>query len=251
MLLPVESVTFWLLAITGVVLTGISKSGFAGGAGVVAVPLLAMQLSVTQATALMLPLLLMMDAGTIRYYRQHLNVHELKRIVPSALVGIAIGGLLLGTLSDSILQVLLGILSLLFASWARLAPLFSRIRGAAWGWGSVSGITSTLIHAGGPPINIYFIGRELEKLTWLATAGAFFGIMNLVKIVPYTLNHQWQWNLLIVALLLTPAAWLGLKLGHVIQHRIDERVFMRVCKVLLFCSGLALLAKPLTVVLIA
>jgi len=31
---------FWLIAITGVILTGISKSGFAGGAGVVAVPLM-------------------------------------------------------------------------------------------------------------------------------------------------------------------------------------------------------------------
>ena len=36
---------FWLLAVVGVFLTGISKSGFAGGAGVVAVPLLALVVS--------------------------------------------------------------------------------------------------------------------------------------------------------------------------------------------------------------
>ncbi len=53
----IDSPIFWLLAFAGVVLTGISKSGFAGGAGVVAVPLLALVLPVERAAALMLPLL--------------------------------------------------------------------------------------------------------------------------------------------------------------------------------------------------
>ena len=67
---------FWLLAIIGVIFTGISKSGLAGGAGVVAVPLLALVISVPEAAALMLPLLLIMDVRTISMYRQAIKSYR-------------------------------------------------------------------------------------------------------------------------------------------------------------------------------
>ena len=53
-------ILFWLVAVLGVILTGVSKSGFAGGAGVVAVPLMALFIPVSQAVVIMLPLLLLM-----------------------------------------------------------------------------------------------------------------------------------------------------------------------------------------------
>ena len=243
MTLPLEHPLFWLLAIVGVVLTGISKSGFAGGAGVVAVPMLALVISVPQATALMLPLLLVMDVRTIQYYRQHMSRSELKAIIPGAIVGITAGGLLMGSIADAVLQAVLGVVSMVFASWQSITPYFNRMRGAGLLWSSISGLTSTLIHAGGPPINIYLVGRQLPKLTWLATAGVFFGVMNVIKIIPYAWLGQWHRELLLVSLALVPAAWLGIKLGHLIQHRISEASFSRICRVLLLLSGLMLLAK--------
>lgn len=80
-----SSFLFWLLAIVGVLLTGISKSGFAGGAGVVAVPILALVMPVPQAAALMLPLLIVMDIKAIQLYRQHINKRVLFSIIPAAL----------------------------------------------------------------------------------------------------------------------------------------------------------------------
>ena len=53
--------TFWILAILGVTLTGISKSGFAGGAGVVAVPLMSLYIPFEHTVVIMLPLLIVMD----------------------------------------------------------------------------------------------------------------------------------------------------------------------------------------------
>lgn len=238
-----SSFLFWLLAIVGVLLTGISKSGFAGGAGVVAVPILALVMPVPQAAALMLPLLIVMDIKAIQLYRQHINKRVLFSIIPAALAGIIIGSLLLTYTPGSVLEVTLGVISILFACWQSLTPFFGKMRGAGILWGMISGITSTLIHAGGPPINIYLIAKALPKLTWLATSAIFFGVMNIIKVIPYSLTGQWQTEILWLSLILAPVAYLGIWLGHAIQHRFSEQHFMAICRVLLFVSGLLLLTK--------
>ncbi len=239
--MPVDNPLFWLLAVCGVLFTGISKSGFAGGAGVIAVPLLALVIDVPAAAALMLPLLLVMDIRTIAYYRREANWRELKLILPGAFLGIVCGGMLLGAVPPQALKQLLGIMCLVFAGWQALAPLLSRLRHTALLWGGVSGLASTLIHAGGPPINIYLIGRRLSKAQWLATAGLFFGFMNLLKVVPYSYLGQWQSELLLVGLALIPVALLGVKLGNWIQHQISEQHFLLISRIFLAGSGLLLL----------
>lgn len=245
MLSPFDSLLFWFLAVAGVILTGISKSGFAGGAGVLAVPLLALVIPLPQATVIMLPVLLFMDARTIHLYRRNPSVAVLKRIVPAAFIGIAIGGSIMGVLSTPTLELITGVISIVFAGWQYISNSLRRFQTAGWFWGTLSGVTSTLIHAGGPPINVYFLGRELPKLEWLGTAAVLFGIMNLTKVVPYSVNGFWETKLLWVSLLLLPAAWIGTQLGHLIQSRFDAATFTRICRVLLLLSGTGLVIKAL------
>jgi len=238
--LPFENPLFWCLAAIGVLLTGISKSGFAGGAGVLAVPLLALVIPIPQATALVLPLLLAMDIRTTGYYRKNVSIAQLKNIVPAGLAGVICGGLLMGYVSETGLRLVLGILSIVFALWHSLTPHLMQLRGAGLFWSLLSGITSTLIHAGGPPINIYLIGRNLDMQTWLATASIYFGILNLAKVVPYTMLNQWNSQLFVGSLLLLPVALTGVKLGHWIQGRLPEHLFARACRILLLLSGVLL-----------
>jgi len=237
---------FWGLAIIGVLLTGISKSGFAGGAGVIAVPLLSLMVPVPVAAALMLPLLIVMDAKSLHYYWRSVRWQELKVIAPAALIGIIVGGYLLGKLPSNLLQVLLGLFCIVFALWKKLIPILGRLPHAGLIWGAVSGLTSTLLHSGGPPINIYLATRQMPKQNWLATAAVFFAMMNLVKIIPYGLTGQWQSDsmvsdLFLIDLTLLPVSLIGVWLGYRLQLKICEAQFMSACKGLLFLSGLALL----------
>ncbi|WP_166267927.1 sulfite exporter TauE/SafE family protein [Marinobacter caseinilyticus] len=242
---PFDTLLFWLLAGIGVILTGISKSGFAGGAGVVAVPLLAFAVPLPLAAVIMLPVLLFMDIRTIHLYRKHASLATLKHLVPAAFVGIALGGSVMGMLSTAALELITGVISIVFASWQWISSSLQRFQQAGWFWGTVSGVTSTLIHAGGPPINVYFLGRNLPKLQWLGTAAVLFGVMNLTKVIPYSLNGFWELRLLLVSVLLLPAAWLGVQLGHGIQQRIGGDTFTRICRVLLMISGAGLVVKGL------
>jgi len=241
-----DSPLIWGLAIVGVILTGISKSGFAGGAGVIAVPLLSLVIPVPVAAALMLPLLIVMDAKSMHYYWRSVRWQELKIIVPAALVGIIAGGFLLGEMPSSFLQLVLGLFCIIFALWKKLTPLLGRLPHAGLIWGAVSGLTSTLLHSGGPPINIYLATRQLPKRNWLATAAVFFAIMNLIKIIPYGLTGQWQSDLsvpslLVIDIVLLPVSLIGVWLGYRLHTKISEAHFMSACKGLLFLSGLGLL----------
>jgi uncharacterized membrane protein YfcA len=246
--LLMSSPLFWGLAIVGVLLTGISKSGFAGGAGVIAVPLLSLVIPVPVAATLMLPLLIVMDAKSLHYYCRSVDWQVLKKIVPAALVGIIAGAYLLGELPSNLLQLLLGIFCIAFALWKKLTPILGRLPYAGLMWGSVSGLTSTLLHSGGPPINIYLATRQLPKRNWLATAAVFFAIMNVIKIIPYSLTGQWQSDLpvsslLMIDLVLLPISLIGVWLGYRLQAKINEEHFMLACKGLLFFSGAGLLSS--------
>ncbi|MEQ5835001.1 sulfite exporter TauE/SafE family protein [Marinobacter sp. NFXS9] len=242
---PFDTPLFWLLAIVGVILTGISKSGFAGGAGVLAVPLMALAIPLPAATVIMLPVLLFMDVRAIHLYWRHASKADLIRLAPAVIVGIAIGGVVMGELSTDRLELITGAVSILFASWQNLAGWLRRFQSAGWFWGAISGLTSTLIHAGGPPISVYFLGRQLDKMPWLGTAAVLFGMMNLTKVVPYQLNGFWEERLLWVSLCLLPAALIGIQLGYVIQKRFDGATFIRICRGLLLVSGCLLVGKGL------
>ena len=234
---------FWSIACFAVLLTGISKSGFGGAGGGLAVALLALVMPVQQAAALMLPILIAMDAKTVHYYYRYLQRGELKGLLPAALVGIVIGSATLGLVPDVLLYWLLGILCLLFALWQNIAHRLGQGFTSAGLWGMLSGFTSTLIHAGGPPLNIYLLTRQLAKHHWLATAGIFFAVINVTKIIPYTLLGQWQKTLLLQAVLLLPIAWIGVWLGHQLQKCISQNTFLFMCRWLLLASGLLLIAK--------
>ena len=236
---------FWALATVGVLLTGISKSGFAGGAGVVAVPLLALIMPLPQAAALMLPVLIVMDAKTVHFYFRHAHWPSLRALLPAAAVGIGLGAYGMGRLSEHSLQLALALLCLLFGLWAPLSRWFAALKGAGWLWGLVAGTSSTLIHAGGPPLNIYLLGRALPKLQWLATASIFFALLNLAKVLPYGLLGQWHQDTLVLSCLLLPIALVGVWAGTRIQQSISDQQFMNFCRVLLLLSGSLLLLKAL------
>lgn len=236
---------FWLLAFAGVFLTGISKSGFAGGAGVVAVPMLALVAPPALAVTLMLPLLLLMDAQIITHHRRQLCLGELRALIPAALVGIVLGSYLLTTLPDAPLQLLLGSLSIAFVLIRLRAPSMRARRGLGPLMGGIAGVTSTLIHAGGPPLNMYLATRGLPRAVWLSTAAVFFASINVVKVFAYAAVDLWRLDILLLSAMLVPVAVLGILAGHRIQTVLSEAAFQRAVMVCLGLSGVLLITKAL------
>ena len=89
---------FYLFAIPAVLLLGVSKCGFGIGIGSLAVPLMALTISVPQAAAIMMPVLLCVDLLGLAAFRKNIDVKLLRFLIPLGLLGTLLGALMLNSL---------------------------------------------------------------------------------------------------------------------------------------------------------
>jgi len=237
----------WIVTAIAVLLTGISKSAFGGALGGIGVPLMALWLPPGVAIAVMLPILCVMDMFGVRAYWQKWSVADLRIILPGGLVGIALGSLAIGALPDHAVKACIGTIAVLFML-DRLLKLRDRLRmngepGPTAGgiWSALSGFTSTLAHAGGPPILVYLMGRRLPKENFVATSAVFFTVINAAKILPYVWLGLFTRETLTLAAVLAPLAPLGVWLGLHVMRKVPERPFFLTATLMLGASGMKLL----------
>ncbi len=238
--------TGWIVTAVAILLTGISKSGLGGALGGLAVPLMSMWLSPRDAVAVVLPILIAMDFTGIRAWRGKADWTELRVLIPAALLGILVGTFAFGVLSERAVKGALGLISVVFA----LDRLLRRPRAVGggimrrgWGWlcGAGAGFTSTLSHAGGPPLMIYLLGRRMPRETFVATSVFFFAVINLAKLPFYLGLDLFSRETLMLSAALLPLVPCGVWLGMRLLARIPERPFQLFAIAALGLSGAKLL----------
>jgi len=247
----VEDALFYLAAVPAVLIYGMGKGGLGGAAGAVSVPMMSLTIEPVQAAAILLPIICIMDLQVVRLFWGKFDKTSLKIIIPAALLGVAIGASLLGVLPAAGMRLTLGIIAVLFCAdyVARLRGEKQRQAPGPWSgrfWGVVAGITSTHVHAGGPPISIYLLPKNLDKVILVGTFGVFFFVLNYVKLVPYTLLGQFDSRNLITSLILLPVAPIGVWLGYRCLHYFEQATIYRLIYAFLFLTGLKLLYDGVT-----
>jgi uncharacterized membrane protein YfcA len=236
---------FYAAAIPAVLLMGLAKSGFLFGFGSLATPLMALAVPVPQAAAIMLPLLLVMDATGIHQLWRERDDEMLKLMLPAGLVGTVIGTMLFGLLSSRAVAGVLGAITLLFLAQRLLfpprkdAPPPSRARGFVLT--VIGGFTSFVAHAGGPPIQAYVLPLKIEPIRLTATLAVLMGSINLSKWIPYAWLGLLDGRNFATSLALVPLAPLGVWIGVWAVRRIDATWFYRLAYASMAATGLKLL----------
>lgn len=243
---PLTDPLFYALAVPACLIVGISKGGFGGAFGMLGVPMMALAISPVQAAAILLPILCAMDLFGIAAYRRRADFAALWMLLPAALVGIAVGALTFRFLDDDAIRLLLGAIAAGFAVHHWLGGAAAEARGrprAAKGAvaGAVSGFTSFVAHAGGPPLQAYLLPLRLDKTLYVGTTVWFFTAVNYVKLVPYAYLGQFSLDNLGTSLVLAPLAPLGIWLGVVIHKRVSDALFYRLAWGFLFLAGVKLI----------
>jgi len=237
---------FYAVAIPAVLLLGISKSGFGAGFGSLAVPMMALAVTVPQAAAILMPALLLMDLLGLAAFRRDFDRQLLKLLIPFSLVGTVIGTLLFRSLSPPTVAGIVGICTLVFLAQrvafpprpgAAPAPP-RRVLGGVLA--AVGGFTSFIAHAGGPPVSAYLIPMRLKPVVFTATMAYLFFVINLSKWVPYAWLGLLDWRNMATSLVLLPIAPLGVWVGVRIARRIDPVWFYRFVYLGMLLTGLKL-----------
>ena len=235
---------FYAVTIPAVLLLGVSKSGFGAGFGSLAVPMMALAVTVPQAAAILMPVLLVMDVMGMAAFRKDLDLRLLRFLLPFGLLGIVIGALLFKSLDVHTVAGVVGVFTLLFLAQRLLfPPRPDSVPPPRW-LGAIltttSGFTSFIAHAGGPPINAYMIPLRLPPIRFAATMAFFFFFINLSKWLPYAWLGLLDMRNLATSLVLLPLAPVGVLIGVRLARRIRPQLFYRLVYTGMFLTGIKL-----------
>lgn len=244
---------FFAIAAPAVVFAGVSKGGFGSGAAFASAAILALVIPPGAAIGIMLPLLMLIDAATLRPYWRRWNTADAWLLILGSLPGIVLGALFYKVADADTLRLLIGSIALLFVAW-QMAGRAGKLPVAQrpfprWGGylaGAVAGFTSFVAHAGGPAAAVYLLSKRPGKTEFQATTVIVFWVNNLLKAVPYGMLGIFTAETLWADLWLAPFALFGTWLGVKAHFAIPERAFFALTYVLLVVTGAKLVWDGLT-----
>ena len=153
---------FLLTVVPAIVLYGIAKSGLGGSISLISVPLMTLVMPLSQALAIILPILIFSDVVAVYRFRKEFDLSTLKLIVPFAGIGILIGSLTFSYFSEDILKFIVGVMGFIFTVHYFLFKKNKEdkskknlFKGGICS--AIAGFTSFCVHAGGNPTSIYLL----------------------------------------------------------------------------------------------
>lgn len=244
---------FFCVAGPAVLFAGISKAGFGSGAAFAAATILALVVEPGLALGVMLPLLMLIDASSLKPYWRKWSAPDVRLLVIGGVPGVVLGAALYRVASPDVLRLLIGGVSVGFVLWqlslASGLVKLARTRLPDWAGlvaGVAVGFTTFISHAGGPPAAVFLLSRGLGKTQYQATTVLLFWILNIVKFVPYAALGMFTAQTFLANVALAPFALLGTWLGVKAHHLVPERAFFALTYVLLMVTGSKLIWDGLT-----
>ncbi|MCW1933363.1 sulfite exporter TauE/SafE family protein [Pararhodobacter zhoushanensis] len=241
--------TMLWVTLLAVGLVGLSKGGLGGAFALAGVPIMSLVMPPVLAAAVLLPILIMMDAVSLWTWRGWRDWSVLKVMIPASLIGVGAAWALAAVTSDAMVRLLVGSVALAFVARA----VFGRFIGGApsyraatgWLWGTVAGFTSFVAHAGGPPFQVQVLPKKLDPKVYTGTSVIFFAVLNAVKVVPYAALGFFETRVLWSALIMLPLAVVTVRIGAAIIKRMRPEVFYPFTYVMITLVGIKLVYEGL------
>ena len=258
----IPSYVFWVFVGAAIIIQGVSKSGFAGGAGILSLPLMMLVMPVQRVAAVLLPLLILCDMNAIYHHRHNKDCKTIFRIYIPSIVGILAGAAVWWWIGrEGVEQYgiwikrFVGGIAILFAVYIVCKEVamawvdqFKPGVGVGWGAGIVAECSSTIAHAAGPIVSLYIFAQDLGKTLFVGTVAWTFTLINLSKLPFYIGVGLIEKDVLLFGAVLVPLIPVGSWLGKWMHHRVSETLFNRIILVLVFIAGIQLIfgVNPIT-----
>ena len=196
----------------------------------------------------MLPILLAQDVVGVWAFRRSWVPRVLRVMLPGAVVGVAAGYALAALVSERAVLGVLGAISILFGSyrlWLERGGRVPRASGASrWSgglFGVLTGFTSQIAHAGGPPFQMWVMPQRLPRDAFVGTSAIFFAVLNWIKVPAYLALGQVTAPNLLASAALLPIAVLASLAGVFLVRKVPVERFYPIIYGLMIAAGTKLL----------
>jgi uncharacterized protein len=222
---------FWAAAIVAAICVGMGKGGMPM-VGMLSVPILSLVISPVMAAGLLLPIYVVSDAFGLWAYRHDWNARVIAIMAAGMTIGVGLGWATASMVPEQLVTLLVGVIGLVFAGLTLLrrnvqsAPRKAQVAPGLF-WGTITGFTSFVSHAGGPPYQVYVQPLGLSKAAFAGTSTIAFAYVNAIKLVPYWFLGQISTDSLHVAVWLAVPAALAVFAGVWLVRVLPERLFFR------------------------
>jgi uncharacterized protein len=212
------------------------------------------------AIAFMLPSLCVMDLVAVFIYRRHIDWSCIRPLLGWTLLGVVIASVAFVSRGSSLvvpdrwIKLAIGFIGLLFVFYQLIARrLLARIAMAGaepsgvirFATGFSAGIISTLAHAAGPILQMYLLPRNLPKLTFTAVSAVYFCMLNITKMVPFTISGRIEPEHYILTLCFLPLIPVGVLVGVLLIHVMRQKHFNPLIYGILFLTSINLIWRAL------
>lgn len=243
-----DSLTLCLVICAVSFLIAFMKGAFGGGLAVIGIPLLSLVMPPLEAGALLAPLLVVMDLFSLRYWSVHTwSKPDLVILIPSMVVGVGGGALLVSVLSAGWVGLVIALTSLVFSLLYFAGGVRKGMGVPSWRMGflagSASGCATMIANAGGPPLAMYLLSRNLSKTIYTGTASIVAASGNLLKLLPWLLIARVDAAFLWKILLAVPFIVFGVFCGFRLNQRLDQQRLFTICHALLVLLSVKMLVS--------
>ncbi len=235
-----DTALLWLMVAFAAVIQGLAGIGGA----LVATPLMTLVVDAQSAIVLFVPSQAAISIWLAYKARAEVNWREIRPILLTGLLGVIVGDRLLNTLEIRLIQVLLGIAVLLFATDMLLREI-KRARavtpewpaGVNWIGGLFVGGILGLLGTAGPPLVILLMHRPLNAFQVRACVVMVIALLSSWRLGTYLVSGTLSGPLQVQSLVLVPASVAGAMLGAWLLPRIVEKQLRVVVAGILFLAG--------------
>ena len=229
---------YYLCVGTAVLIIGISKAGFGGGTGIVAIPVMAAVMDADHMLGVMLPVLIAADVLSNLHYLREYEWRFLRPLLGGAVAGVILGsiGFFLFQRADPErfqqgLKILIGAICLIFVAMqaygltGRKVPTLPSHPASSVGVGALAGFVSSISHSAGPVVTLYLLQEKLEKRKLVGTLLLFFLIVNVSKVPTYAWLETINLSTLRDSIWFIPLIPIGTLAGAWMNKRVPEKPF--------------------------
>jgi len=235
----------WSLVILAAFTVGVSKTGF-GGIGLIAVFIMA-DLFGKLSVGYLLPMLIVADITVYPIFRRYASWKPVWKLLPTMIVGLALGYFLLDRIPDSAARPVIGGIILvmvgiqLFRRYQK--DLFEKIaqsRQFGVGAGVAGGVATMMANAAGPVIQLFLISRRFEKMDLIGVGARLFLLINILKLPFLSGLDLVDRESLTLNAMMIPAILIGVLVGKRLVQAVSQRVFEWTVLVFAILAGVRL-----------